>query len=362
MNSAAFAPDDVDDARRGAPAYDLGAYAAARGLQPLGSVIQGHFLGLTPRFSEYTFNVLRGTFPGDRFGAIQHELYEIEMSAGRLRFNGELYGTRVAGRVPVSEFLGISVDRSQQPFGDDVTLVPTTTILVHAPETVFLPAVLVRRDAFLTLLSPSLQPAAPGFAMNGTDHIDDVLRAAIGTSMGPTLRSLRFPFVEVRLSYGRLALTVNGFVAAADQLDALVNAASVLADALAHLCSAWWAPDHFDTPLAPFDSAGHPRGWPSAMFTGPLDDSLTTSLQTIARDMRASIEDPVALHRRFPRLPIPGAFARRDRRAPAGHARGRPAHVALPEPSRVVDGAARWSRLRCPARSGRHRRRRLPRE
>ncbi|MDO9174981.1 MAG: hypothetical protein Q7V62_09250, partial [Actinomycetota bacterium] len=115
-----------------------------------------------------------------------------------------------------------------------------------------------------------------------------------------------------------------GFVAAADQLDALVNAASALADAVAQLCSAWWAPDHFDTPLAPFDPAGHPRGWPSAMFTGPLDDSLTTSLQTIARDMRASIEDPVALHRRFPRLPIPGAsLGVIAGRLPGTHAVGR---------------------------------------
>ena len=60
----------------------------------------------------------------------------------------------------------------------------------------------------------------------------------------------------------------------------------------------------FAAPLPPFDAGTHPAGFIS--FEGKIDRSGMVALERDAAAFGLRIEDPAALHRAFPRLPIPG--------------------------------------------------------
>src|SRR5690349_23835734 len=65
----AFATADFADARRGHPDVDLSGYAAARGLEMLGSGNE-----------QLQFNVLRGTLPGGEQGMLFHHVLPVPVS------------------------------------------------------------------------------------------------------------------------------------------------------------------------------------------------------------------------------------------------------------------------------------------
>ena len=64
LNRAAFSRDDVEDAKRGQPAFDLRDYAAGRGLEFLDHGTPAGFRAAVPGREELQSNVLRGMLPG----------------------------------------------------------------------------------------------------------------------------------------------------------------------------------------------------------------------------------------------------------------------------------------------------------
>ncbi|MBI4884770.1 MAG: hypothetical protein HY826_12035, partial [Actinobacteria bacterium] len=81
-------------------------------------------------------------------------------------------------------------------------------------------------------------------------------------------------------------------------------ATAAMADALAEVARPWWAPAPFEQPLGAFDAGSHPPGYRN--FHTDFDPSGLRQLEQAAAALGMSIEDPVALHRRFPRLRLPG--------------------------------------------------------
>jgi hypothetical protein len=63
-NRAAFSRDDVEDAKRGAPAIDLREYAARGGLEFLDHATPAGFRAALPCDPGLQSNVLRGVLPG----------------------------------------------------------------------------------------------------------------------------------------------------------------------------------------------------------------------------------------------------------------------------------------------------------
>jgi hypothetical protein len=106
------------------------------------------------------------------------------------------------------------------------------------------------------------------------------------------------------VAHGAVGLTVDGYRHDPADLDRLVAITGAVAQALAEVARPWWAPAPFDQPWGAFDRTTHPPGYRS------FDDERGRSgLDVLERDAAATgllVEDPVALHRRFPRLPIPG--------------------------------------------------------
>jgi hypothetical protein len=301
-NHAAYKAADVEDARRGHPAVDLAPYGRSRGLEPLGQAQVGHVAGLNPRWPDYVFNVLRGELVAGRFGTVQHELDEIALADdGEPTQGGSYFGRRSTARPGLRSLIGLRKEPPNEPFAAQALWMPTTGIKVLVPEAALLPRLVVRTADHAAFTEPSL---VPGFRMVSSRWVGDDLRQAVGAAIGPTLQGLGTTFARLELAHGALGLRVDGFRADPADLDRLVAAVGAMAAMLGGLAAPWWAPGPFSDPLGAFDRSTHPAGYRS--FDGDMDRS---GMDAMARDAAAFgmvVEDPVALHRREPRLPLPG--------------------------------------------------------
>lgn len=308
-NHAAFKRADVEDARRGHPASELSGYAAARGLEPIGRGLVGHLAGLNPRWEDYAFNGMRGELVPGRFGVLQHELYELGLGddADPSRpgtYHGMRARTRMTWRsfVPLGELF--EKPAPDEPFAAQSIWLPTTSVKVLVPEIALLPPVRIESANSSVLFQRTF---VPGFAIDKTDAVDEQLIGVIGQVLGPSLTALQGQaFVEVRARHGALGITVDGYRDDPAELDHLVGVLGAMAEALTASCAIWHErpPQPFSVPLRDFDPTGHPAGYQT--FDGRFDRSGMAALEQVSTELGLRLEDPVALHRRFPRLPIPG--------------------------------------------------------
>ncbi len=302
---ASFTAEGVDDARRGYPATDLSSYAHARGLEPVGQVLIGHVAGLNPLWTDYVFNVLRGELPGGRFGTLQHELHEVGLGDdGEPTQPGEYFGRRSAARPGLGSLVGIRRDPPNEPFAASSIWMPATGAKVLVPEAALLPRAVVLSTTHAVWTEPSLAPWAPGFRMRSSRWIDEPLRASVAAAIAGPLQSLDATFVRVELSHGALGIRIDGFRSDAESLDGLVAATVAMADSLAQVARPWWIERDLDEPLWAFDRSTHPGGYRS--FESDMERSGLDALERDAQRWSMVVEDPVALHRVAPTLPLPG--------------------------------------------------------
>ncbi len=304
VNHAAFTRDDVADARRGHPAVTLDGYAAHRALEPVGQQLIGHTAGLNPVWADHVFNALRGELVPGRFGTVQHELYGVSLADdGHTGMPGTYHGRRTATRLGLHNLVGWRTSTPNRPFPRTSMWLPTTAVKVLVPEVALLPRFLVRTKANLPLSEPTLRHA-PGFRMASSRWVGTDQLAALDAALGPTLSALGTTFAEVELRHGALGVVVDGYRHDTGALDHLVTCTAALADALADLAAPWHAPGPFAAPLGAFDPTGHPPGYVSFATVG--DGRAMATLEQHATEVGMVVEDPVALHRRFARLPLPG--------------------------------------------------------
>jgi hypothetical protein len=298
---AAFDPADVEDARRGRPAVSLEPFAAAHGLQFLGSSIIGSFLSGQPTWPDYTFNTSRGAFPDGHFGAIGHELLELEAVEGSVRAGGPLYDVRVVTRRSASSFVGIERDRPNEPFAANAVWVPTTAVHVRAPETARLPSITIKRAVMQGLLADPVLDAygLPGYMMPGGCTLDPAVIAAAAGACGPLLGQRGDPYVRLHVGYGVVSLVVNGFRAEDADLLHLVRCAEGIADQLTAVAG--------PADPTPFDVAGPPAGEGPRTVGVPLPHPLLVNAYAVAAQEYGMFnEDHTHLLAIAPRCPIPG--------------------------------------------------------
>lgn len=307
-NHAAYKRADVEDARRGRPTSDLSDYGRARGLEPIGSRLMGHTAGLNPRFEEYVFNALRGELAPGRFGVLQHELHEIGLGDdGKPRPHGSYHGLRASTRMTWKSFLPFGElfekEAPDEPFKAQSIWLPTTAAIVMFPEGALLPRLKVVSKDHAVLFQNTF---VPGFALDRTDAMTDEFVGALVNAWAPTLAQIGTVHAAIEVKHGVLGLRVDGFRHDPAELDHLVRSAGALADALAARCAPLHeqSPAPFAAPLPDFDASTHPAGYRS--YDGRFDNSGLQALRAFASERGMRVEDPVALHRRFPRLPIPG--------------------------------------------------------
>src|SRR4051812_19600772 len=296
---AAFAPEDVQDARRGRPAADLRAYAAARGLEWLDRRSPAGVSAAVPSFEEDRFNVVRGLLPGGRFGGAFHQLLEVPVT-GSPNISGTLYASTVKTRgqrwwwlpdrtdIPfIGDFLDSPTDDTPaEAFDSHAVWIPTTTIAINVPEAA-LPYFLTRIDR-RAKHSPfdfgHKQQLADGWRLRAHEPV-------VAPPIGEILtRHREDPFFQVLLLRGTLIVRRNGYLT---DLDALSRDACALAEAFRAAAPA--APRPFDAPL-PAPHTTHPEvtpGW-------------RDGYARLAARLNLVQEDPDAYHRAFPSLGVPG--------------------------------------------------------
>lgn len=306
---AAFSEEDVEDAKRCAPPGGLEEYAHARGLTFGGRDRVGHVIGIVPPWPEYVFNACRGALAPSRFGVVAHELFEIGFTEGqtrrRLDMDGKFHAEKLRDPrpmrrlIPGVEFLGLA-EPKDEPFGAVAAWVPATTVALTVPEAALLPAFTVRpADRLTSSGNPRLAPfGLPGSRLWNRGGLTDVQQDALfAGAAGRALAAIDGDYVELAVTHGQLLVRRNGFVMDAATLDALVAGAVAIAEGLAAVEARGGAPADPDEPL-PAPPAPEGRFADTDRWDGTLDMA--------AEKFELTREDPAALHRAFPRLPVPG--------------------------------------------------------
>jgi hypothetical protein len=306
----AFAKDDVDDARRGAPAGTLEAYPAARGLDYRGQARMSAFTGILPEYQEYIFNVVRGVLPGGGVGMLEHELQEVEVDQSRgIMWGGEFFGTRYAAKgkgfwntvLPIDIF---DKAPAKEPFAASASWAPVTAGVVRVPGSALLPRALVRRKECMTRSHPALDDlGAPGYRVSAPKSTAEVRAAMFGGDVAEVLRTFPHPHVELRFSHGGVALRRNGFVMDDGRLDDLAHAVSRVALGCRRRPRRCTTRNPSVRPCRRQVSTRPPDvPWYEWPF-GPWVEMYAQA----AGELGLTQEDPVEFHRAFPTQPVPGA-------------------------------------------------------
>ena len=218
--------------------------------------------------------------------------------------SGTYYGRRSVARPGLRSLIGLRKKIPDEPFAAQAMWIPTTGVKVLVPEAALIPRVVIKSNDYMPTSQATLAPWAPSFRMRSNQWITPEQRDALAAAVGPTLEQLDATFARVELVNGALGLRVDGFRSDPADLDRLIAATGAMADALTEVAKPGWAPGPFDQPLGPFDRSTHPPGYRS--FDGGSDRSGIDAMERDAAAMGLVVEDPVALHRRFPHLGLPG--------------------------------------------------------
>jgi hypothetical protein len=318
--AAAFSREDVSDAHRRHPDSGLGEYAAARGLEALGSKSAAGYFAAMPGQDDLQFNLLRGVLPGGEHGIVFHELLAWGVIGDRPEGNGTFWGVsyqpekifRKPDKYTLLEsvpILGDLVQRPADPEGpEDAFGIPVTTAATLVPE-----ATAAGDWSIDNQPKPLVAPGRtklkdhglPGWDLMG----DDELPAGFEERLlaGPELRSVlererERPFFQVQVRRGTLVVRCNGWLRDDAPLDGLADEISAVAPEVRAAGLEVADPRPFGDPLPAAD-------WPpegvSASGRFPPDPWLAP-LHAFAREHGLVIEDRRRYHAAFPTLPVPG--------------------------------------------------------
>ena len=301
------APAELSHPAPAAP--DLQAYAASRGLDYRGTMMQPGYEAVMLGRDEHERNVVRGTLPGGEYGVLFHEWATFDL-------DGAGYPTTLPDP-EVASTLGDRLEaldmwlhfdptglvgryKSRPPvraaFTTAAVLVPEATAAVGR----------LRIDRSVSFPPYDFAHGGPLDALGFTDwHAqaepqldtelfrrfadDDVRRMLESWAADPFATHLVF-------WHGTLAVRRFGFEGDPGRLDAIASAASGMAARLRDAALAASVPRSFATPLPP-PAAGAGYVWEPAVAA-------------LAARLQLAREDPLELHRALPSLPVPGqAFA-----------------------------------------------------
>ncbi len=321
--TAAFAREDIDDARRRRPDVDLRAYAEARGLEFHDRGLVPGFRMALPRFDAEMHNLVRGVLPGDRFGVLAHQVVQTHHGSG---IQGTFHAVRPSDPAPfwksfvpdrtdipiLGHFLEAKTDHTpREAFDTPGAWAPATTAATPVPET----AGPLSRVAFLQRgrtaklagkdVRDLTELGVPGWRAHPRGGpIDDAVLARLMTGPMPALLGeLRVPWAEVRVDHAMLTVRRNGYLKREDQLDRFARLTCELADALRDACLAGAPPaPPFTEPLPPCPWATRDIVFADPAMAGPW----AADIRAFAARHALALEDPAAFTQLHPSLPVPG--------------------------------------------------------
>jgi len=309
----ALAKADVADAKRRRPAGTLDEWAAARGLDALGSQNAAGYFAALPLDDQLQFNVVRGVLPGGRDGCLFHWLRawpcgEDGEPSGGGRWFGTYWGPGVSRgwwkkMIPlVGDLLSSDVELAiGVPFTVAATLVPEAATcgrftIGNGPKALF---------------SKGGRELGGGFRLEAGEALPETVverLLAPGSPLPPVLAAAGAAHARFELHYdaGTLMARHNGFAADPEALDALCEQLCAIAEALAAAALPEAEPRPFSAALPVVD-------WPPSgiSMSGRFPPSpWLEALHGLAGELGMTLEEPDAYHRAFPHVAVPGrAFA-----------------------------------------------------
>lgn len=306
-NRAAFSREDVEDAKRGHPDFDLRGYAAGRGLEWLDHATPAGYRAAIPGKEELQSSVLRGTLPGGEYGVLAHEGLEIGYSADSFDWGGTYYGIRVVSSgVGLKGMLPLSGRANEA-----LVRVPCTVAAARLPQSVGC-QLGIRIDtrhssppfSFGNRVKLDRLIGVDGWSIWGNPQVEPETVARIFAEPVDALLAghAEDGLFQAVVWWGTLVVRRNGFLRDSDALDEHAQATSLLAGRLREVCLAQAEPKPFDVTLPPHCSREF--GDPAMVFN--LSDQWNLWIRELAARLSLTREDPLAYHRAFPSVPIPG--------------------------------------------------------
>lgn len=319
---AALAPGDVADARRRRPDVDLSAYAAARGLDALGSQNAAGYFAVMPLDEELQFNVVRGVLPGGRDGILFHWLRAWPVDNGGSAV-GTFYGKVWAPPLEKGwwkptrhdiPWIGWLFNPEEADYESAIG-VPCSVAATLLPEASLVGDFTIDNRARPKFGGNRIKLAERGIA-GGYELVHDdapppeevldrllapgsIWRTLLQSGAGNALH-------ELHVSRGTVAVRRNGWVTEEAALDGLASSACLAAEALREAVLPLAQPLPFSAELPAVD-------WPPSgvSLSGRFPPSpWLEALHSTAAELRMTLEEPAAYHRAFPSVAVPGrAFA-----------------------------------------------------
>ncbi|MDW5597445.1 hypothetical protein VSS74_24060 [Conexibacter stalactiti] len=319
---AALAREDMADARRRRPDADLSGYAAARGLDALGSQNAAGYFAVLPLDAQLQFNVMRGVLPGGRDGCIYHWLRAWPVD-GKGDAVGTFYGKLWAPPLPKGwwkpsrhdiPYIGWMFNPTGEAEYESAIGVPCTVAATLLPEASLIPDFVIDNRARPLLGGNRIklkERGISGFELvhDGAPPPDAVIERLLAP--GSVWRQLlasggRNALYELYVSRGTVAIRRNGYVTDEGALDGMARSVCAAAEALREAVLAEADPRPFDSELPAVD-------WPPSgvSVSGRFPPSpWLEALHGCAAELSMTLEEPAAYHRAFPSVAVPGrAFA-----------------------------------------------------
>jgi hypothetical protein len=301
--------DLMADGFRGRPDSDLSGYAAERGLAFRGQSGAAGYFGAFSFAKELQWNMMRGILPGGRTGVLLHHVAILDPDDA----GGQFYGKRTekVGGIDAADFIPLS-----DIFSPNIKFfrLPETRVAIRLPASV---ATLrgfhvARRGERSRGSSKSDVLVQRGLGLDAwrmlaDDRCDlDLLERVVRGPLGDALsRSDQLGF-SVEYKFGQLIVTCQDFLHDPAELDAFASTACSIADGIEDVDPPGPLPASFDAALPEPEWLGFVAEHLDERNVDAGSGAWLEPLVRYAGQKGMRVEDPVAFHRAFASLPLPG--------------------------------------------------------
>jgi hypothetical protein len=338
QEAAEFRADDYRElaksAQRARPDFDLAGWAARRGLEFRDGAPQGGHLSVTcPWSKDLLFNVVRGHSPAGDHIVLCHEARVVNVYTSGTFHGGETTGPDNDWSVAGMVLWGLNPLAGLGKEGEQWFKVPYTVAGTRVPHLGTITGLHVARRAerheedtmtWTTRPLDDLGVSGHWVAAIRRNSDEAVAERLLTGPVRDILREQQGLGFELRIEYGQAIVSRQDFVRRDEDLDALVASVERLAAGVREICVPAFGSRSLDSEIEPPGWLETVRRKPRKKLTSWPIGALVGRVVAIADERGMEVEDPLAFHRAFPDLNLPGqAFGVLRGRLPGTALRGR---------------------------------------
>jgi len=324
----------ANSARRGRPDFDLTGWAEQRGLEFRAGAPQGGHLSVTcPWSRDLLFNVVRGRAPGGDHVVLCHEARVVNVYTSGSFHGGETTAPGDDWNVARMVLWGLNPLAGLGKAGEEWFKVPYTVAGTRVPHLGTITGLHVARraerheeDSVTWTTRPLDDLGVSGHWVaairRNSDHA--VAERLLAGPIRKILRERQGLGFELRVEYGQAIVARQDFVGRDEDLDALVASVERLAAGVREICVPGFGSRSLSSEIEPPSWLESVRRQPRKKVTTWPIGALADRVVAIADERGMELEDPLAFHRAFPDLNVPGqAFGVMRGRLPGTALHGR---------------------------------------